>query len=81
MPDGRDLDRQSGCGVRTWLLAAVVVAAAAAAAIVANILLLGNAAAGNDPIGRLTPRAKLPPAPHWTVRPTTGRPRDEHSDD
>jgi hypothetical protein len=63
------------------LLIAIVVAAAAAAAILANILLLGNAAADNAPVGRLSPRAHLPAAPHWTVRPTTGRPQDGHADD
>jgi hypothetical protein len=67
--------------VKRKLLAAVVVAAAAAAAIVANILLLGSAAAGNAPVGRLSPRTHLPAAPHWTVRPTTGKPHDEHADD
>ena len=63
------------------LLVLLVVAAAAVAAIVANVLLLGNAAASNDPVGRLTPRAHLPAAPHWTVRPTTGRPNDGGADD
>lgn len=63
------------------LLIGLVVAAAAAAAIVANVLLLGNATATNDPVGRLSPRTHLPAAPHWTVRPTTGRPRGEHADD
>jgi hypothetical protein len=67
--------------VRGKLLIVLVVAAAAAAAIVANILLLGSAAASNDPVGRLSPRAHLPAAPHWTVRPTSGQPRDEGADD
>jgi hypothetical protein len=67
--------------VRRRLLVVLVVAAAAAAAIVANIVLLGRASAGNDPVGRLSPRAHLPAAPHWTVRPTTGRPHDERADD
>ena len=67
--------------MRGKLLILLVVAAAAAAAIVANILLLGSAAASNDPVGRLTPRAQLPAAPHWTVRPTRGRPRDGGADD
>jgi hypothetical protein len=66
---------------RKLLVALVVAAAAAAAAIVANIILLGSAAASNDPVGRLSPRAHLPAAPHWTVRPTTGHPRDEGADD
>ena len=67
--------------MRGKLLIAIVVAAAAAAAILANVLLLSSAAADNGPVGGLSPRAHLPAAPHWTVRPTTGRPRDEHADD
>lgn len=67
--------------MRGKLLVVLVVAAAAAAAIVANIVLLGRAAATNDPVGRLSPRANLPAAPHWTVRPTTGRSHDEGADD
>jgi len=59
----------------------LVVLAAAAAAIVANVVLLGSAAARNDPVGRLSPRAHLPAAPHWTVRPTAGRTHDEGADD
>jgi hypothetical protein len=67
--------------LRVKLLVALVVAAAAAAAIAANVLLLGSAAANNDPVGRLSPRTHLPAAPHWTVRPTKGRPHDDHADD
>lgn len=67
--------------MRGKLLIVLVVAAVAAAAILANVLLLGSASARNDPVGRLSPRAHLPAAPHWTVRPTKGRPQDEHSDD
>jgi hypothetical protein len=63
------------------LLIALLVAVAAAGAIAANILLLGSAAADNAPVGRLSPRAHLPAAPHWTVRPTTGWPHDDHADD
>jgi hypothetical protein len=58
-----------------------VATAAAAGAIAANVLLLGSAAAGNDPVGRLSPRAHLPAAPHWIIRPTTGHPQDEGADD
>ena len=79
MSDGRDLDRESGGRLRGKVV--VVLVAAAAAAILANILLLGNAAANNAPVGRLSPRTHLPAAPHWTVRPTTGRPHDEGADD
>jgi hypothetical protein len=81
VPDGRDLDCESGGSLRVKLLIALVVAAAAAAAILANVLLLNSAAADNAPVGRLSPRAHLPAAPHWTVRPTTGRPHDGHADD
>jgi len=77
----RDLHRPGGGSLRLKLLIAVVVVAAAAGAIVANLLLLGSASAGNAPVGRLSPRTHLPAAPHWTVRPTTGRPQDEHADD
>jgi hypothetical protein len=67
--------------VRAKLLIALGVAAAATAAILANVLLLGSAAANNAPVGRLSPRTHLPAAPHWTVRPTTGRPHDDGADD
>ena len=63
------------------LLIGLVVVAAAAAAILANVLLLNSAAANNSPVGRLSPRAHLPAAPHWTVRPTTGHPHDGGADD
>ena len=63
------------------LLIALVVVAAAAGAILANVLLLNSAAADNGPVGGLSPRTHLPAAPHGTVRPTTGRPRDDHADD
>ena len=63
------------------LVVLLLAAAAAAAAIAANVLLLGGAAAGNEPRVRLSPRAHLPAAPHWTVRPTTGHPHDEGADD
>jgi hypothetical protein len=67
--------------VRVKLLVLFVVAGAAAGASVANVLLLGSAAANNAPLGRLSPRTHLPAAPHWTVRPTMGRPHDEGADD
>jgi hypothetical protein len=81
VPGGRDLYRESRGGVTRKLLVLLVVVAAAAAAISANVLLLGAAAASNDPVGRLSPRAHLPAAPHWTVRPTRGHPHDEGADD
>lgn len=71
------------------VLAVLLVAAAAAAAVALNVLLLGTASAGNDPVGKLSPSAKLPvaptttlpAAPSWTVRPTTGHPHDDGADD
>jgi hypothetical protein len=77
----RHLDREGGSRLRAKVLIALVVGAAAAGAIAANVLLLGSAAANNAPVGGLSPRTHLPAAPHWTVRPTTGRPHDEHADD
>ena len=69
-------------GVTSQRLVAVLVAPAAAGAVVLlNVLLLGNASTSNDPVGKLSPRANLPPAPHWIVRPTTGRPHDDGADD
>ena len=35
----------------------------------------------DSPVGRLSPRENLPPAPHWTVRPTTGHPHAAGADD
>lgn len=65
------------------LLVVLAVGAAATAAIVLNLLLLGNAAAQNDPVGKLSPRANLPAAPSWTVRPEPAQGHDAHdgSDD
>jgi hypothetical protein len=63
------------------LLALLLVTAAAAAAVALNVLLLGKASAGSDPVGKLSPKANLPPAPSWTVRPTTGPARDDGADD
>jgi hypothetical protein len=63
------------------LLLVLGVGAAATAAILLNLLLLGNAAAQNEPVGKLTPRANLPAAPQWTIRPADGRVGDGGSDD
>jgi hypothetical protein len=57
------------------------IGAAATAAILLNLLLLGTAAAQNDPVGRLTPRANLPAAPQWTIRPPHGPVEHDGSDD
>ena len=63
------------------LLAVLLVGAAAAAAILLNLLLLGSASAQNEPVGKLTPRAKLPAAPQWTIRPADGRTEHDRADD
>jgi hypothetical protein len=63
------------------LLAALLVAAAAAAAVALNVLLLGSASAKNEPVGQLSPRAHLPAAPQWTVRPTDARSRADNGSD
>jgi hypothetical protein len=63
------------------LLGVLGVCAAATAAILLNLLLLGSAAAQNDPVGRLTPRANLPAAPQWTIRPPHGPVEHDGSDD
>lgn len=64
------------------LLAGIaLVAAAAAAAVALNLLLLGRASAQNDPVGRLSPRAHLPQAPSWTIRPATHEREHDGADD
>jgi hypothetical protein len=67
-------------GVSRLLIVALVVAAIAAA-IVANLALLNYATSGNDPVGKLTPRARLPAAPADIVRPQTGTVEEEDGDD
>lgn len=59
----------------------LLVAAAAAAAIVANLALLNYASAGNDPVGKLKPQARVPPVPASVIRPRVGRRSDEGADD
>ena len=63
------------------LLGLGVVAAAAVAAVALNLLLLGRASAQNDPVGRLSPRAHLPQAPAWTVRPPAHEGEHDGADD
>lgn len=67
--------------MKAKLLVVLLVTAAAVAAVVANVLLLDKAAAGNDPVGRLSPRTHLPAAPPWVIRPANGHPHDEGADD
>ena len=57
MPGGR--------AIRVAIVAAAV-ALAAAAAILLNLTLLGYAQPRNDPVGKLSPRAVLQPAPTLT---------------
>jgi hypothetical protein len=61
-----------------WLLLPV---AAAFAAVSLNVLLLGRATQANDPVGHLSSRARLPAAPHWTVRPVRSRVESRGFDD
>ena len=62
-------------------LALLAAAAVAAAAVALNLLLLGHASAQNDPVGRLSPRAHLPQAPAWTVRPAAREREHDGADD
>ena len=63
------------------LLGLGLIAAAAVAAVALNLLLLGRASAQNDPVGRLSPRAHLPQAPAWTVRPAAHDGERDGADD
>jgi hypothetical protein len=66
----------------TRLLAiAALVLVAAAGALAANLALLNYAAAADDPIGKLSPRANLPAAPADVVRPRTGPIGRDRNDD
>jgi hypothetical protein len=67
--------------MRSRLILAAVVAVAAAVAIALNILLLGRASAQSDPVGHLSPRANLPPAPSWTIRPPARHEEHDGADD
>lgn len=69
--------------MKMWRLLAVglAVAAAIAAAVLVNLTVLGAASSENGPLGTLSPRATLPPAPAWTVRPRTGDGERSHSRD
>jgi hypothetical protein len=67
--------------MRATLVGALALGAAAAAAILLNLLLLGGASAGDQPLGRLTPRTKLPASTQWTIRPAHGHVNDEGADD
>lgn len=62
------------------ILGVAVACAAVTAAIVLNLVLLGAASAQNDPVGNLSSRANLPPAPPWTIRPTTHMEHDRADD-
>lgn len=62
------------------ILGVVLACAAVTAAIILNLVLLGGASAQNDPVGNLSSRANLPPAPSWTIRPTAPHERDQADD-
>jgi hypothetical protein len=64
-----------------FLAVLVAIAAVAAAAIFANLALLDYASAGDDPVGKLTPRGSLPAAPPGVVRPHDGPSEDDQDDD
>jgi len=62
----------------------VLIAAVATIAIVANLALLDYASVGNDPVGKLKPKAYVPntpAAPASVIRPRLGRITDEGADD
>lgn len=63
------------------LAGVALVAAAAAAAILVNLTLIGYASTGNEPVGKLSPRAHLPAAPLDVIRPSTGHVEHDRSDD
>jgi hypothetical protein len=67
-------------GLSRLSIVALVVFAIAAASL-ANFALLGYATSGNDPVGKLTPRAHLPSAPAEIIRPQTGTVEEEGGDD
>jgi hypothetical protein len=67
--------------VKRLLTVLALVTVVAAGAIAANLALLDYAAPANDPVGKLTPRAHLPPAPARVIRPQTGTIDDHGSDD
>jgi hypothetical protein len=66
---------------RPLLLVVLLVAAAAAAAIALNLIVLGRASAQNDPVGTLSPKAHLPAAPAWTIRPAAKEHAHDGADD
>ena len=66
---------------RSLLIGLALVAAAGAAAIALNLLLLGRASAQSEPVGTLSPRAHLPAAPAWTIRPATREVEHDGADD
>ena len=70
------------------LTAIVGVVIAVAAAILLNVVLLNRASSSSDPVGKLTPSARLPgqsrrlpPAPAGVVQPATGPVEGEGNDD
>jgi hypothetical protein len=67
--------------VKRAVVALFLIAAAAGVAIVANLALLSYASSGNDPVGKLSPRANLPAAPADVIRPQEGPVRGSEADD
>jgi hypothetical protein len=50
----------------------LVLLAGAAVAVLANFALLGAVGSGSDPVGKLSPRVRLPAPPASVIRPHTG---------
>jgi hypothetical protein len=67
--------------VRRALSLLVVLGAAALVAVLVNVVLLMSTASGNDPVGKLSPRAGLPAPPPRVIRPYTGTVEHDDSDD
>ena len=66
---------------RSLVIGIGLLVAVAAAAVALNLLLLGRASAQSDPVGTLSPKAPLPAAPAWTVRPATPAAEHDRADD
>jgi hypothetical protein len=64
-----------------FLFVLALVAAAVTGAIFANLALLDYGAGTSEHLGRLTPRAHLPPAPASVIRPRTGTVKHTEADD
>jgi hypothetical protein len=66
--------------VRRALSLLALLGVAALVAVLVNVVLL-NTASGNDPVGKLSPRAGLPAPPAKVIRPYTGAVEHDDNDD